>query len=121
MPNVGKAVKLKNKRILGGENIMMKHIVMWKLKESAGGNSKAANARLIKTQLEALNGKIPGLIKLEVGLDCSATPDSYDVVLYSEFNSKADLEAYQAHPEHQAIMPLVAEARLARQVVDYEV
>lgn len=99
---------------------MIKHIVVWRLKESAHGNDKATNARLIKEKLEALNGKIPGLLKMEVGIDHSCSETSGDVVLYSEFESRAALDAYQAHPEHKAIMPFVMEARSERRVVDYE-
>ncbi len=100
---------------------MIKHIVMWKLKESASGNTKEKNALLIKEKLEALNGKIPGLLKLEVGIDFSRTPDSSDIVLYSEFESRDALNNYQSHPEHNAIIPFVAEAREERRVVDYEI
>ncbi|MEK6749604.1 MAG: Dabb family protein [Pseudomonadota bacterium] len=99
---------------------MIKHIVMWRLKESAHGNDKGANARLIKEKLEALNGRIPGLLKMEVGIDFSVAEDGSDVVLYSEFVSRAALDAYQAHPEHQAIVPFVAQVRSERRVVDYE-
>ena len=100
---------------------MIKHIVMWRLKESAHENDKATNARIIKEKLEALNGKIPGLLKLEVGIDFSATESSGDVVLYSEFASRATLDAYQLHPEHKAVMPFIMEARTERRLVDYEV
>ncbi len=51
---------------------MIHHIVMWRLKDSAHGNDKAVNARLIKEKLEALP-QIPELRHLEVGLDFSAT------------------------------------------------
>ncbi|MEJ5284216.1 MAG: Dabb family protein [Brevinematia bacterium] len=100
---------------------MIKHIVMWKLKESAFGNTKEKNALLIKEKLEALNGKIPGLLKLEVGIDFSQTPESSDIVLYSEFESRDALNNYQSHPEHKAIIPFVAEVREERRVVDYEI
>lgn len=100
---------------------MIKHIVMWKLKERALGNKKEKNALLIKEKLEALNGKIPGLLKLEVGIDFSQTPDSSDIVLYSEFESREALNNYQSHPEHKAIIPFVSEAREERRVVDYEI
>ena len=99
---------------------MVKHIVMWKLKEQAHGNTKARNAELIKEKLESLNGKIPGMLKLEVGIDFSATKDSCDVALYSEFKSKEDLNNYMNHPDHKAIMPFVGEAREERRGVDYE-
>lgn len=100
---------------------MVKHIVMWKLKDLANGNTKVTNAKLIKEKLETLNGKIHGLRKLEVGIDFSMTKDSYDVALYSEFDSKQDLNDYQNHPEHKGIMPFVAEAKEDRKSVNYEV
>jgi hypothetical protein len=64
---------------------MVKHIVMLRLKDSAHGNDKLTNARLIKQKLEALRGQIPGVLVLEVGLDWSATEQSADLVIYSEF------------------------------------
>jgi quinol monooxygenase YgiN len=99
---------------------MIKHIVLWRLKESGGGRDRAANAAMIKEKLEGLNGRIPGMIRLEVGTDFSATPDSSHLALYSEFKDRAALEGYLAHPEHKAVMPFIAEARTERRVADYE-
>lgn len=99
---------------------MIKHIVLWRLKESAGGRDRAANAALIKERLEALNGRMPGMIRLEIGTDFSATGDSSHLALYSEFEDRAALEGYLNHPEHKAVMPFIAEARTERRVADYE-
>lgn len=99
---------------------MIKHIVMWKLKDEAHGNDKATNAKLIKEKLEALNGKIDGLLKLEVGIDF-LDGGNFDVVLYSELSKKEDLDIYQNHPLHQALLPFVREAVVDRKAVDYEV
>lgn len=93
---------------------MIKHIVMWKLKDKA-------DAPEIKVRLEALAGKIPGLIKIEVGVDFLESDQSADVVLYSELESREALELYQKHPEHQAVVPIVKAAAIARTVVDYEI
>jgi Stress responsive A/B Barrel Domain len=100
---------------------MLKHIVMWKLKTEAEGASKAANAKLVKQKLEALNGQIPGMIKLEVGIDFSQTDASYDVVLYSEFDSREALEGYHHHPLHLAVAPYIGAVREQRVLVDYEI
>lgn len=100
---------------------MIKHIVFWKLKEEANGMSKAENARQIKEKLEGLNGKIEGCIRLEVGFDFLHSPESADVVLYSEFESREALEHYAGHELHKAVMPFIAEARNERRVVDYEI
>jgi len=100
---------------------VIKHIVMWKLLDQAEGNSKQDNARLAKQRLEALNGKVPGLLKLEVGFDFSASTTSMDLVLYSEFVDQAALERYQQHPEHVAVIPFMQAIRSERRVVDYAI
>jgi hypothetical protein len=100
---------------------MVKHIVLWRLKEQAHGNDKASNIRLIKAKLEALQGIIPGMLKMEVGADFSGTDNSADVVLYSEFVDRAALDAYQCHPAHEAVKGFILEARSERRLADYEV
>jgi hypothetical protein len=100
---------------------MIKHIVMWKLKEHAEGADKAANMLKLKTMLETCRDIVSGLNTLEVGLANSNLEATYDVVLYSEFTDKAALDAYQEHPTHQAIKPFIAAIRLERQCMDYEV
>jgi hypothetical protein len=97
---------------------MIKHLVMWRLDETAGG--KAGNALKLKLLLEGLNGRIPGLLKLEIGIDFSQEGDSSDVVLYSEFENRQALDAYQVHPAHAEVAPFVKSVRAERRVVDYE-
>lgn len=100
---------------------MVKHIVFWTLKESSGGRSKEENALEIKKRLEALNGKIPGLITLEVGIDFSRSEASADAALYSEFEDRKALGVYQNHPEHIAVREFVGQVRSQRFLVEYEV
>ena len=100
---------------------MIKHIVMWRLKDHAEGNDKMTNAQLMKSKLEALRGQVDGVLTIEVGIDFSATDASMDVALYSEFADRAALAAYQAHPAHQAVVAFIKEVVSARQLVDYEV
>jgi quinol monooxygenase YgiN len=99
---------------------MVTHIVLWRLKDAAHGNDKPTNARLIREKLEALRGKIPGLLRLEVGLDFSATDASADLVLVTEFESRDALAAYQSHPAHQAVVAFVREVVSERRLIDYE-
>lgn len=99
---------------------MIRHVVAWRLKDSALGNDKAANARLMKGKLEALRGLIPGLLRLDVGLDFSATENSSDLVLIAEFESRETLAAYQAHPEHKAVVAFVSQIVAERRLIDYE-
>lgn len=99
---------------------MVKHIVFWKLKEEAHGNSKETNAKLIKEKLENLKGKIDNLINIEVGIDFLGN-GNFDVALYSELTSREALDTYQNHPLHQALLPFIREAVVDRKAVDYEI
>ena len=101
---------------------MIKHIVFWNLAETAEGKSKIENALLIKKELESLINDIPGLKKIEVGINHSEAPqDNYDVALYCEFDTMADLDVYQNHPEHKRVAAYIGKIRTARVAVDYEV
>lgn len=97
---------------------MVKHIVMWNVRGETS-QQKNESALLVKTAFESLNGKIPGLTKLEVGLDVSAVDYACDVVLYTEFESQESLDAYASHPEHLRVKQIVGDIRIARHQVDY--
>ena len=100
---------------------MLKHIVMWKLKDQAEGAERAANAQKMKELLDACAGIVPGILKFEVALAQPGLEATYDVVLYSEFADRAALDAYQDHPQHVALKPFVIAVREARQCMDYEI
>ena len=100
---------------------MIRHIVFWRLNESAYGNDKQTNAQILKEKLLAMQGKVDGLLKVDVGFDFSNEKDSCDVTLYSEFSTKEALYQYQIHPDHQEIKKWLGEVRCERRVVDYEV
>jgi len=94
---------------------------MWRLKEFANGVNKEENARKLKSHLESLKSKIKEIKHIEVGINIKSSDAASDVVLYSEFDSMDDLEAYQRHPEHMKVVDFVNEVRLERRVVDYKV
>lgn len=98
---------------------MIKHIVMWQLKDHAEGADKATNALKMKSMLDACAGLVPGMHAFEVAIAQPGMECTYDVVLYSEFESVAALEAYQNHPQHVALKPFVGAVRVARQCMDY--
>lgn len=100
---------------------MLKHIVLFKLKDSAEGASKEQNAKKIKADLEALTGKIPQLRSMEVGINCIPGDAAYDVAIYSAFADEKDLSIYMKHPEHVKVAEFVGKVRESRVVVDYVV
>ena len=100
---------------------MIKHIVMWKLKDEAEGADRAANAREMKRRLDQCANIVPGQLAFEVVLAQPGLEATYDVVLYSEFADKAALDAYIQHPTHKAVVPFIGAVREGRQCMDYEV
>src|SRR3989304_3262883 len=114
----GAARRRRWKSKINGSIEMIKHIVMWKLKGFADGAGKAENARKMKSRLEELKNKIKQIKRIEVGINVIDSKDSYDVVLYSEFESIEDLQSYQKHPEHLKVGDFVGKIRLERRVVD---
>ena len=98
---------------------MLKHIVMWKLKDHAEGADRAANALDMKRRLDECATIVPGILKFEVVIAQPGLEATYDVVLYSEFEDQAALEAYIHHPTHKALVPFIGAIREGRQCMDY--
>lgn len=80
---------------------MVKHVILWKLKELPAAEASAVKAD-IKKHLEALNGKIPGLLEIKVYTD-KLDSSNVDVMLDSSFESEAALKGYAVHPDHVAV------------------
>ncbi|NWA24390.1 Dabb family protein [Pseudomonas gingeri] len=97
---------------------MIKHIVMWNLEGETPEENRQA-CLFLKERFEGLAGLIPGLLKIEVGVDISRIDYACDVVLYTEFASAEALEAYTTHPEHLRVRSELGDSRIARYQVDY--
>ena len=100
---------------------LIKHVVMWKLKENAEGNTKLENARLIKTKLESLKQIIQELKEIEVGINIVKDPGAYDLVLYTGFENQDDLNKYASDPRHLEVVDFIKKVVDSRIVVDYQV
>lgn len=98
---------------------MIKHIVMFRLKEKAEGRDREGNVMALKAMLEALPARIEEIKFFEVGLNFSQAAVACDLVLVSEFESKEALVSYQKHPEHLLVADFVGRACESRFVVDY--
>ncbi len=99
---------------------MIKHIILWKLKDDLGGQSKEEIARNIKSSLEALVGQVPGLISAKVNIHPLPSSNA-DVMLDSKLESEEALKAYQTHPEHvKAADTFVRPYTEIRMCMDYE-
>jgi hypothetical protein len=98
---------------------MIKHIVMWKLRGDTPEERWSA-ARRVKRLFEELRGRIPGLLRLEVGADTSGADYACDVVLYSEFESLEALRGYATHQQHLRVRDELGDLRIERRQVDYD-
>lgn len=100
---------------------MIKHIVCWKLVNKTLPLEQNPDALAIKEVLEALQGKIPGLLHVEVGFDYSEHETAGDIVLYAEFASREELAGYFDHPAHVAVGKIVRPRTCERRMIDYEI
>ena len=97
---------------------MVKHIILWKLKESLSEEEKTAARTEAKRRLENLNGKIDGLVSLKVVTDRLPSSNA-DMMLDSEFESVEALAGYQTNPLHVEAATYVRSVVEARLCLDF--
>lgn len=98
---------------------MIKHIVLFKLKNTVSRDEKNRVMIGFKAAIESLPAKISVIRKIEVGLNMNPE-ESYDIALYSEFDSLEDVNQYANHPDHVAAGKILVESKESRACVDYE-
>lgn len=81
---------------------MVKHVILWQLKEELSAEEKAAVKAGIKQGLEGLVGQIPGLTALRVNTEGLASSNA-DLMLDATFESEEALRGYATHPAHVAV------------------
>jgi hypothetical protein len=98
---------------------MVKHIVLFKLKDEVPQNEKMRLMTKFKETIESLPTKIPYIRKIEVGFNINPN-ESWHIALYSEFDTLEDVKLYAIHPEHLAAGKIIAEIKENRACVDYQ-
>ncbi len=98
---------------------MIKHVILWKLKSEYTPEEKAECAAEAKRRLEALNGKIDGMISLTVNTGALSS-SSADMMLDSEFETAEALAGYQTNPLHLEAAGYVRSVVETRLCLDYE-
>ncbi len=100
---------------------MVKHVILWTLKDELSDEEKVSVKNGIKEGLEGLKDKVPGIIDIKVninGLDSS----NADLMLDSTFESEDALKGYAVHPEHVAVADSkVRPYTKIRSCLDYEI
>lgn len=81
---------------------MVKHVIIWTLKEEYNEQEKADIKRGIKEGLESLKDKVPGIVEIKVYTEGLASSNT-DLMLDSTFTDEEALKGYAVHPEHVAV------------------
>lgn len=100
---------------------MVKHIILWQLKDELSAEEKVEVKKGIKEGLESLAGKIPGLVEIKVQTEGLASSNA-EVMLDSTFEDESALKGYAIHSEHVAVADgKVRPYTKTRMCLDYEV
>lgn len=100
---------------------MVKHIILWQLKDELSAEEKENVKAGIKEGLEGLQGQIPGLQEIKVQTACLAS-SNVDVMLDSTFEDEAALKGYAVHPAHVEVADTkVRPYTKTRACIDFEV
>jgi hypothetical protein len=94
---------------------MIRHVVLWRLKSNNGDSF-----HVIQAALEAQLGRIPGLLRVEVGRNFGTSRHAVDFALVCEFESRETLAAYHRHPAHMETRAIVDPLVDEHWIVDYE-
>lgn len=81
---------------------MVKHIILWQLKDTLSEEEKQQVKADMKLHLESLVGKVPGLEDVQVMTDPLPTSNA-DVMLDCTLESEEALAGYSVHPDHVAV------------------
>ena len=100
---------------------MIRHIVLFKLQDTAEGRSKAENIDIARSLADAFPEQIPTLRSVQVVVPVhGAPPDNEDMALICLFDDLAGLHAYKKHPAHVAFGDFMRKVRIRRTSMDYE-
>ena len=100
---------------------MVKHVIVWTLKEEYSPAEKAEIKKNIKEGLEGLKGKVPGIVEIKVFIDGLESSNA-DLILDSTFENEDALKGYSVHPDHMEVATTkVRPFTQTRSCFDYEI
>lgn len=101
---------------------MVKHIILWKLREEIVGAEREQVLAGIKAGLEGLVGKVPGLLEVHVQTAGRIDTSNADVMLDCTLTDEAALRGYAVHPAHVEVASTKVRPYTAvRTCLDYEI
>lgn len=99
---------------------MVKHVILWTLKDEYSGAQMEEIKEGIKAGLEGLKGEIPGLVDIHVNINGLSSSNA-DLMLDATFTDEKALKEYSVHPKHLAVANgKVRPFTASRVCLDYE-
>ena len=99
---------------------MVKHIILWSLKDEFNDAEKETIKANAKEAWESLVGQVPGLLDLKLQISCMES-SNVDMMLDSTLESVEALKSYAVHPKHvQVADEFVRPFTAARHCIDFE-
>jgi len=100
---------------------MVRHVIIWKLKENIAEADKVQIKATMKEKLEGLVGVVPGLVEMHIATE-PLTSSNGEVMLDSLLESEEALKNYAVHPEHMHVaVTYVRPYTEVRMCMDFEV
>ena len=81
---------------------MVKHIILWQLKDELSAAEKAEIKANIKTGLEGLAARSSSVLVVQVNINGLPSSNA-DLMLDTTFTDAAALKGYSTHPAHVAV------------------
>jgi hypothetical protein len=99
---------------------MIRHCVFWTFHNEANGKTKQENLLEAQKLILAMEGRIPGMLNIDCGLNFTTDDAAWDLALFCTFETEEDLKVYQTHPVHEEVKDFIKLVRDKRAVVDWK-
>lgn len=98
---------------------MVKHVLLFKLRDFASAEEKQDIMQQIKEKLEGLQAVIPAIKSMEVGLNQNPN-EVFDIALITTHEDWNGLAEYRDDPNHVAVAQFIGQYRDSRSCADFE-
>ena len=97
---------------------MVKHVLLFKLKQMESADVKMQIMQEIKSKLLGLKEVVPAIESIEVGINENPN-ESFDIALVSTHKDWDALRSYRDDPNHVAVAKFIAGYREERACADF--
>lgn len=100
---------------------MIRHVVIWRFQRQPATGDWHSNLIKAKALLDGMQGRLPGVLRLETGINQEESEEGADLLLLMDFQNRDALDMYRNHPVHLEVIAFLRQVRSERRVIDYEI